>query len=489
MEGSLAKTTESSKSKKKEKNIHAIADLAAKKAVEEFESSKDEDDTDNDEIDTDIDAFGDDGSPLHESLSNFDGDAQDVFIEAFAKAQARNETAKYSLYRNGEMIATKYHPYSWETLQKEYGAGHYKVVARDSRGKYLTAQSQLVGSPHNDVEAPEITPLPQQNQSLSFMEMWTLMNGEKEKTEREIKEQAASAATAQADMFKAMMMMSQQSQQQSQQMMMTLLQQMNQNTVQMMQAMNEKMTMMNQHKKDDGIDPLKLQLLLQEAEKRAEERMRFMFEQIENKAEAMAEEKAELLANQNENGEKESLTSQLIKGFIPLIANAASVMPQLHAPQSHLPEPVTQLPSRNAASLPQTPKIQPNSAPQPPVPPATKNLNPKPVVQTAKTAQPKKEEKPVNSLKTAILDLTLPLIGNGLLKRQAAKEVAGEAIKTLEKVGISRQNVMDNFTFDDILALAKEYNIPAMANGWLKEFHEALLQPINPTPSPVGAAS
>jgi len=479
----LAKATETSKSKKKDKNIHAIADLAAKKAVEEFEESQDIENED----DTDIDAFGDDGSPLHES-SDFDGDAQDVFIEAFSKAQARNETAKYSLYRNGEMIATKYHPYSWEKLQKEYGAGHYKVVARDSRGKYLTAQSQLVGSPESENEIPEIAPPPQQNQSLGFMEMWTLINGEKEKTERESKEQAASAAASQADMFKAMMMMSQQSQQQSQQMMMTLLQQMNQNTVQMMQAMNDKMTMMNQHKRDDGIDPLKLQLLLQEAEKRAEERMRFMFEQIENKAEAMAEEKAELLANQNENGEKESLTSQLIKGFIPLIANAASVMPQLQAPQSHLPEPVTQLPTRASATTPQAPRSHPNPVPQAPQQPVVKNLNPKPIVQTTKPVT-KKEEKPVNSIKTAILDLTLPLIGNGLLKRQAAKEVAGEAIKTLEKVGITRQNVIDNFTFDDILALAKDYNIPSIANSWLKEFHEALLQPVNPAPSSVGPAS
>jgi hypothetical protein len=337
----VAKQTESTKKNKKEKNIHAIADFAAQKAVEEFEHSMDAGD-----IEDDTDDIEDESAPDDISEGSYDGDAQDVFLDAFNKAQKRNETAKYSIYRNGEMIAVKYHPYSWEKVQSEYGAGHYKVLARNSRGHYLSAQSQLIGVPTPEAKAPEVAP-PQQNQGMNFLEMWTLMKDEKEKSERELKEQSHNAANSQSEMFKTMMMMSQQAQQQSQTMMMTILQQMNQNTVQMVQSMNDKVGLMFQNKKEEGIDPLKLQLLLQEAEKRAEERMRFMFEQIEAKSEAMAEEKAELLANQTEDGEKDSLTTQLIKGFIPLIANVGASLPQLtaaHQAAQHpnLPAPVTQ---------------------------------------------------------------------------------------------------------------------------------------------------
>jgi len=478
----LAKQTESTKKNKKEKHISAIADFAAQKAVEEFEHSLDDGD-----IDDDGDEIDDETAPDDIPSESYEGNEQDVFMDAFAKAQKRNETAKFSIYRNGEMIAVKFYPYSWEQVQNEYGAGHYKVLARNSRGHYLAAQSQLIGVPTPEAKAPEVAP-PQQNQGMNFLEMWTLMKDEKEKSERELKEQSHSAASSQSEMFKTMMMMSQQAQQQSQNMMMTILQQMNQNTVQMVQSMNDKVGLMFQNKKEEGIDPLKLQLLLQEAEKRAEERMRFMFEQIEAKSEAMAEEKAELLANQTEDGEKDSLTTQLIKGFIPLIANVGAALPQMaaahQAPQHpNLPAPVTQTVPPVQRQEPPRPVAKPLAAAPVAQP---KPLNPIPV---APASAPKKVEAPVNQTKQAILDISLPLIGNGLLKREKARDVADETIKTLEKIGVTRQNVNAEFKFDDVMALAKQYNIPSMANGWLKEFHEALSAPVDTAPSKSGEPS
>jgi hypothetical protein len=79
----------------------------------------------------------------------------DLFSEVGDAWLLKGQVVKYDINKNGKLLTKKEHPYSWEQLQKDFGGGSYKVMARlpANNNKYLKAQNkQLLDAPEQSPE-------------------------------------------------------------------------------------------------------------------------------------------------------------------------------------------------------------------------------------------------------------------------------------------------------------------------------------------------
>lgn len=81
-------------------------------------------------------------------------ESYDIFTDVGDYWLRKEQTVRYDINKGNKLLTKKDHPYSWEELQKEYGGGTYKVMARlpANGNRYLKAQSKSL---HN---APETSP-------------------------------------------------------------------------------------------------------------------------------------------------------------------------------------------------------------------------------------------------------------------------------------------------------------------------------------------
>lgn len=86
--------------------------------------------------------------PHSQSESSNDDEGLDIFD------RYNNSTdfpISYSIQRNGELLAKKEAPYSWDELQKEFGRGMYKVVAKNLlNGRMVKHEAKSVAQPKVD---------------------------------------------------------------------------------------------------------------------------------------------------------------------------------------------------------------------------------------------------------------------------------------------------------------------------------------------------
>jgi NCAIR mutase (PurE)-related protein len=70
-----------------------------------------------------------------------------VFDYCEANFVQKGDVIQYDIDRNGQFVATKMHPYSWEQLQSEFGEGHYRVQAKSAHTKaYRKQESRFVAA-------------------------------------------------------------------------------------------------------------------------------------------------------------------------------------------------------------------------------------------------------------------------------------------------------------------------------------------------------
>lgn len=81
-------------------------------------------------------------------------EAFDLFTEIGDAWLTKGQVVRYDINKGGKLLTKKDHPYSWEQLQKDFGGGTYKVMARlpANGNKYLKSQNKQI------LDSPEASP-------------------------------------------------------------------------------------------------------------------------------------------------------------------------------------------------------------------------------------------------------------------------------------------------------------------------------------------
>jgi hypothetical protein len=496
----MAKKSAAAK-KSKSAREREIADQAAEEVLGAMEVTSDLEDEDPDE------EYVQDRSRMRLELAEptplEQAEGKDVFIEAYNTLMARGDMPKFYIYKNHEFIGVKEHPYSWENIQKDFGSGHFKIIAKSKlKGVYVSSQSQMVGNPHgeSDLEHEEeahAAPQTPPRQELGPLELLSIIQQQQDRAEAKVRQSSDSNQGSMATMMQSIVQMQQQSSQQFQllfmemsKMSMQSIQSLQASQMQMFEKVNQQIQSLNQNN-NKGMDTMALLKLLGDAESRAEARATKMFEMVEEKAENLAEDKAAAMGSHEE---KPSFAETLLKGFVPILAQAQGAAPQ-NVPQQPSPEQLAaiqhqkqleaqaiqarkqvQLDRQKAAANQKVNKQDPMGFPQAarPATAPTRTVGPHAPVEAARPVQKLEVIEVKDPAKDRIFELVKDEIGSALLFRREAGTTASVCLKTLEKHGIGRHNVIQAFKWDDFLDYAKQFGLPAIAEPWLKEFYAAL---------------
>jgi hypothetical protein len=432
---------------------------------------------------------------------------------------------QYVVKRNGEMLGIKYHPYSWEQIQKEFKGGQYQVVAKSlTTKKYLKSETRTLSDPikgaSEDLEEIHAKFIPPpQPQGPNFMELFTLFQGMSEKQRQEAREAAReNAQLSQANML-AFVEMMKSSQNGSQQMFFeiakmtqTVSEKLAESQRQMFEKMEtrfekvlEKVTDNQKHKPEKPefslMDILKLQ-------NDAQEKGYALFNKLSQIAESKAAERVEMieeLRGESSGGEKKekSMTDTLIETVLPTIATA------LASKQAVQPQ-VAQVPQQTRRVLPQnrslpnqtaTPQTRPSSSGTPvqagrpaaqtrsaaqgqtsgrsggvasqqnqPVKSAfglpTATFFEKPAVVPAEPTA-KVEDKPVTTVEQ-YKELLVPVFGDCLMNLKSVKEGSEAVLATLENSGHTREEFLKTVSLADLMSIVASFSLPAEANPWFE---------------------
>jgi hypothetical protein len=325
------------------------------------------------------------------------------------------------------------------------------------------------------------------------LELISLFNQIQAKTEEKAVSAAASSQSSMALMMQTMMQSQQQAQQQFQQM---LLEMNKQSQVQQQSQQTLLTTLLTtmlskKEEKTGGIDMLTVMKMVKDAESSTETRTKNWFELVEKKAELLASEKAELMADREDGGE-ESVTKSVIKGFMPVIAQLMAGQQQQQQQIAQNPQQRVQILAPNP-SMPQSlsPKAPPAGAqsagPARPAQPkyfesaeqdANSNVQQIRPVVALKTEKLKESPKLTeeNKMKDQITELVKMDIAQSFILKKSATKTAEACLKKLEKKGILRQDVNNAFTLQDFFELASQYGVLDKAKPWITEFYEALVE-------------
>jgi hypothetical protein len=435
---------------------------------------------------------------------------KDVFIDGFKKATAQNDGVRFFIKKNSQFLATRNYPYDWERLQAEYGEGYYVVQAKGVKtGRILCQQTEMIGDSRTLSEQNadnDEAPAAQVNTQPDPMAWITLMNQQQEKAESKAMASATAQTNSMAMMMQAMMTMQSQSTQQFQTMMMEMNKQAQQQAQSQLTLLTTLLTAKS-GKSDDGMSPITVMKMVQDAEKSGESRAKEMYRIIEDKVDKLADERAELLAAGSSDGE-ESMIKTVIKGFVPILTQAMQNgslpgMPaqapqrspaEIEAANHFTPAQVALIEKQRQAEavsaqrarqaiesqrvanntvVPGNFAARPAGAEARPV--ASPVINPQVVNPPPATKVSGEARRGVETMKEKILNFAADDIGAALVSRKGASETAEEIVKKLETSGVTRQTILDNVSLKDVFDFAEAKGIPLnLAKSWLTEFYESI---------------
>jgi hypothetical protein len=323
-----AETTTEATRRRNTRPAKDIAKEAAKEAAREaiFEMN-----LESEEAEPDLSALDGNSDPTQgEAAAGFD-----LFEDVGKALTEKGEVVKYIIKRNGERVGSKYHPYSWEKLAKEYGNGHFQVMARsESTNRFVKSQTQMVGN--NEEASDEIThtqaqgapQVPWQQPQMNFMEMLNLIQGQSDRAKSEANIAAQQQAQTQVAMITMMTEMMKSSQNQSQQVFMemtkmtaSVTEKIAQSQEKMFERINDRVDKIAElaTKKPEGPGWLEIMKMQADSQNKGFE----LFEKITRLAELKADEKVELLeAGKGDEPAKKSMTDSLIESLLPAITTA-----------------------------------------------------------------------------------------------------------------------------------------------------------------------
>lgn len=486
--------------------LNVLAEKAADRALRNRKNAKDNIFEDDDAMEEGVETIN-----IEEAVEF------DIFDYCEREFVAKGDYIDYMVRKNGALTGTVKHPFSWDKIQKKYGEGRYKIIAKSkTTGRVVKTQSQEIDGVHEEHEdknekfnpsdlveriANAVKP---KNEGPSFMELIALMNQTQSKT-REEAERAAERARNDSDKQTSTMI---QMMQENTKMMMLMFQGQKEtkpdNTVQLaqlIQSFAEKMenrfekaldkiqNSQGQNKSEFGM----MEMLKMKEE--AQDRGFKMYSQLNTLAEAKAQEKVDMIEEYRGEGggekKEKSVTETLIETMIPTIANALAqsksapapvqprgvVRPQssgqriANAPAQTLPKanikPQAKPSQTNGQSVGQT--ARQNNKPVSVVnsnglPKANFNLNRQaPIVPEVVSADP------VWVKNTT--DLLLPVFTEHLIMQTDPNKVAPIIIDTLINRGISREEFLNKVKISDILDVVKGFELPVEAYPWFEEIY------------------
>lgn len=341
-------------------------------------------------------------------------DKFDIFVDVGDHWQEKGQVVRYQIDKNNRMLTRVDHPFSWEEVQKKFGAGNYKVIAKlpALNNQYLRSQSKIIASAPD--ESPEylIKTLaekkaePQNNNGMNTMELLTVLEKKSElaelraeearreaeeriaKAEIRAREEAKERLEAQEKMFERMMsqksgggdviekltplltivlpaILKKETPKDNSEVLFKV-QEMNMKMIENMQKTNEKMFSSLQesikamgdainNKKDTGdFDAFKIMKMMKDSETEGFEKYRLMNELAKERAEELAELRG---GSGDDEGKKDSTVDTLIKSFAPaiaqMVAGGGMVAPQPTMIPSVAKKPVVVAQATNRSSVSQ----------------------------------------------------------------------------------------------------------------------------------------
>jgi hypothetical protein len=507
------------------REIELASKKAAAEAIEEFE-----DDIATVEFESPEDRDTSLVDEMENSLTDQEAERRDAFVSAESKAQLRNTFMKSRFYVNGEWIGTIDGPYSWERFAEDHldVHGQVKVTIVDGNNKFLGSQSMRIARKSSG----QVKNIQEQtsNRDTHPLEMLELMKENQREAESKAQSQQVGIATimqtvmaGQQENSRLMMTMQQENNKQFQTLIMTLMTPKGPDPV-----IGLLTTLLTQKPKDEnGFTTAAVLKMIQDAETRAESRAFKTQEQIDKKANELADIKAEAMSAGE--GEEPSGLSGIIKGFLPVmtqmmanqqaqaqanqptpeqvaqfrelearriagtvedvVQRKAIPAPQGQRPQPRPVQPVQSRPVQPVAAQPvQTVAPLAVTVPMQPHDPRQRGQMTAPSAETAAQIDPVTLAASQDQALTAapvelvidaktkdrIFEFCAGDIGNAMLQAQAASKTAIVVLDKLEKEGLPRQTVAKTFSLTDFYGYADKYGLPEEAKPWLKEFHEAI---------------
>jgi len=509
----MAKTSNRKTKKQIEmEEIKLAAEQATVEAMRELESDDSVSFESPEERDMNLVSQDDDETP------DFEREQKDVFADGKAGAKKRFKSVNFRVYRDEKWLGTKRGDYSWESLQKDYGGGSFRIVAVDSDNKFITSQALEVEYPEGwnerveqSISSGPVAPSP--------LEMIEVMKENQREAESKSASQQNGLATIMSTVMQAqqqanqnMMQMMVESNKQNQTMLLALLGKQNESKGPdpMMSMLSIFMPLLTQKPVSNEMKPLELLSLTEKIKEsaKAEERRNH-----ENQKKEIAEAIGELRETMAVGGEvaEEGGLKGLIKGFIPIITEivknqqanqpTAEQMAQMQAERNlqggsqaldqGFIDRQAQKPMVAAPPQMRRPSPQPQARPQPQV------VQPNPGVGGGSTTQGESiivngqgtvvgtqsstQELVLNARqKDLIFDSCAGDIGQALMQREAASKTAGLVLEKLEKEGLSRQTIAKAYTLVDFNGYAMRYGLPEEVKPWLKDFHESIQKMASP---------
>lgn len=409
------------------------------------------------------------------------------------KVVKQGDQIKYEIRKNGEMLATKVHPYSWERLQKDYGAGSYQVTARSMiTRKYVKHETRPVANidgSDTPFQRPEENQEPKP-QAPGFMEMFSLMNNVSEKSKAEAREMAREQASASNVMMQGFIAMMQNSSTQAQQMFLEM-SKLNMNVAEKLTEVTNKMfekmedrfekivEKLGKNKGDDNLGVLQLMQLTENAQKKGFD----MFDKISKIAEAKADEKLEMLEQNRDTkarGDKSSIVDRLVDNVLPTITNAISEQQKRDAQQRRFLPRSQQLNPSQAPRFEQRARVNPSPTNPAPEKSQVQTNSEHSGANSGKVSEPSNitmnefglprmnVAEPVIPTKTSIEEWLVPVMGKCLLKLESTETGAKEIIKVLQENKIPVKLFLDVFKKEDATPIVEKYGLPKEAVVWFE---------------------
>lgn len=480
--------------------------LAAKAAAKAIKSEKErvENDIPEDLTQDDISlTFSSlEGTPKYVS----DGPGYDIFDHCQKILDEQHVQSVYTISKNGELLCTRHHPYSWERLQKEFGGGHYQIVAKTVNGKkYIKTDTRTVAEVQaslkneeeqksSGMEFDKLILLMQQQREQDRREMREALERQKEEEERRrLEEKERARETISQNQNQTMLLIEMMKinaekseratleiakiQQQAEERAARAAEKNSQLMMQMMQNQMQMQIETMKSKKDDGFTPLELMQMMKNAEENGYKKMAELLQL----ARAEADERLALRGdNDGEKAEKKTITDTLIESMLPTITSAlagqatqALSQPTQSAPQRRSLHPTRQESVRQGAPKPISKQTVPVRATKPVGQTSdTKNSLGFPTItfDETKTAAVSSISENLPTV-TELEELLGPVITDSLINQIPASQAALKVAEVIKKHGLSKENFCAIMTEEQLLGLVNKYGLPELAFDWFKELH------------------
>jgi len=410
-----------------------------------------------------------------------------VFDHCQAHFVEKGDVIQYDIDRNGQFVATKMHPYSWEALQKEFGEGHYRVQAKSAHTKaYRKQESRFVAAAPRSERDKESSiadavrsALPQQPDQFDQLTKVATLLKSLTPPPPSLPEDKTSGVLL--EMMKFMSDTTQKSQEST----MRMIEKMQENTTKMIEKIDtttkEMFNKIETKIAGDGksgkqFDALQLLQMLQ----KAEERGMNTYLKIEELAEKKA---ARMGGDKDEDKEPESATERLVKSVLPAISAALAAKPQV---PMHRPQPPRQI--RQAvpgarvvpSTAPAQPQVnQPRPQPTPQAGPKTPQVMPAPSKQEV-------VEKISAGVFQRLIEASAVQNDPAAVKQTQVK-AAEDVSATIKKLGITIPQLLQMIPQGDMIDIATSAGLPNEAHHWLEGFYahlKELARAQQPTPQP-----